>query len=149
MYHLGNFGTPTLSGLQLPKWELTWEWECSFFHTLLHSQPPGSTKCDFWASLLVRTLASPCLGPKPKARVATVCVFVHRLNLVEITCLLLIEHGFNAIPTTICNSHDVPIGLGVISHEALEVWIRNTLIQHHLVQLSSKDTLNVCVFKLF
>jgi hypothetical protein len=45
--------------------------------------------------------------------------------------------------------HDVPIGLGVIGHEALEVWIRNTFLQHHLVQLSSKDTLNICVFKLF
>jgi hypothetical protein len=26
------------SGLQLPKWELIWECECSFFHTLLHSR---------------------------------------------------------------------------------------------------------------
>jgi hypothetical protein len=56
-------------GLQLPKWEFTWEWECSFSHTLLHSQPPGNMKCDSWASLLVRTLASPCFGCEPKARV--------------------------------------------------------------------------------
>jgi len=27
-------------------------------------------KCDFWASLLVCTFASPCLGHEPKARVA-------------------------------------------------------------------------------
>jgi len=27
--------------------------------------------CDSWASLLPRTLASPCLGCEPKARVAT------------------------------------------------------------------------------
>jgi hypothetical protein len=30
-----------------------------------------STKCDSQASLLARTLASPCLGRKPKARVTT------------------------------------------------------------------------------
>jgi hypothetical protein len=57
-------------GLQFPKWEFTWKWECSFSHTFLHSQPLGSMKCDSWASLLAHTLASPCLAHKPKAKVA-------------------------------------------------------------------------------
>jgi hypothetical protein len=29
-------------------------------------------KCDFEASLLARTFASPCLGPKPRARFVTI-----------------------------------------------------------------------------
>jgi Fe-S cluster assembly ATPase SufC len=37
----------------------------------LHFQPPGSMKCYSRASLLVHTLASPCLSREPKARVAT------------------------------------------------------------------------------
>jgi len=51
--------------LQLPKWELSWECEGSFPHTL------RNMKCDSWASLLASTLASPCFGHEPKAKVAT------------------------------------------------------------------------------
>ncbi len=54
-----RFGSP--SRLQLPKWEFTWECEGSFLCTFLHSQ----------ASLLARTLASPCFGREPKAKVTT------------------------------------------------------------------------------
>jgi hypothetical protein len=43
--------------------------ECSFSHTLVHSQPPRSMKCDSRASLLTCTLTSLCLSRKPKARV--------------------------------------------------------------------------------
>ncbi len=45
---------------------------------LPYFQPPGSMKCDFRASLLVRTFISPCFGRKPKARVMTfyVCLIV-------------------------------------------------------------------------
>jgi hypothetical protein len=39
-------------------------------HSLTFSRTPENMKCDFWASLLARTFASPCLGRKPKARVA-------------------------------------------------------------------------------
>jgi hypothetical protein len=61
-------------GLQLPKWELTWECEGSFPHTFF---TPGSMRCDFWASLLAHTLASPCLSRKPNARVMTSTLFNH------------------------------------------------------------------------
>jgi hypothetical protein len=37
-------------------------------HTLC---TPGNMWYDSWASLLARNLANPCLGHKPKARVAT------------------------------------------------------------------------------
>jgi hypothetical protein len=45
---------------------------CRFnYPTLPYSQPPGSMKCDSWASLLACAFASPYLGREPKARVAT------------------------------------------------------------------------------
>jgi hypothetical protein len=46
-------------------------------HSFIVFCNPRSMKCDSWASLLVRILASPYLGHKPKARVAT----VHSLTL--------------------------------------------------------------------
>jgi hypothetical protein len=39
------------------------------FFTLSHTL--GNMKCDFWASLLARTFASPCFGCEPKAKVMT------------------------------------------------------------------------------
>jgi hypothetical protein len=41
-------------------------------------------KCDSQASLLARTLASPCLGCKPKVRVATLAIIV-KIIFVETT----------------------------------------------------------------
>jgi len=40
-------------------------------HFLTLSYIPRNMKCDSWASLLAQTFASPFLGCKPKARVAT------------------------------------------------------------------------------
>jgi hypothetical protein len=40
-------------------------------HALTLSYTPRSMKCDFQASLLGCTFASPCFGHEPKARVAT------------------------------------------------------------------------------
>jgi len=37
----------------------------------------GSMRCDSWASFLAHNLASPCLGPEPKAKVATSLVSAH------------------------------------------------------------------------
>jgi len=36
----------------------------------------GSMKCDFRASLLAYTFASPCLGHEPKVKVATIHVYI-------------------------------------------------------------------------
>jgi hypothetical protein len=49
-------------------------------HSLTLSYTPGFMKCDSWASLLARTLASPCFGCEPKARVITCSLFIHGLN---------------------------------------------------------------------
>jgi len=50
-------------------------------HSLTFSYTPGSMRCDSWASFLARIVASPCLGRKPKARVATNKRWViHNLN---------------------------------------------------------------------
>jgi len=43
-------------------------------HSLTLSYTPGSMKCDSWASILAHTFVSPCLGRKPKARVAIINV---------------------------------------------------------------------------
>ncbi len=63
---LWNLGNPPR--LQLSKWELPWECEDLFPHTLLHSR-----KHEMWlpSFLLVRPLTSPCVDCEPKARVAT------------------------------------------------------------------------------
>jgi hypothetical protein len=55
-------------GLQLPKWEFTWECEGSFPHILLHSW-----KHEMWllSSVLAHTFANPCFGRESKVKVAT------------------------------------------------------------------------------
>jgi hypothetical protein len=45
-------------------------------HSLTHSYIPESMKCDSQASLLAHTLANPCLGHEPKAKVATLDGFL-------------------------------------------------------------------------
>jgi hypothetical protein len=64
------------------------------------------------------------------------CLFDHRLSPMEVTHLLPINHGFIRIPITIHNLNNVPIGMSVVNHETIEVWIGNTLHQHHLIQFS-------------
>jgi hypothetical protein len=61
------------------------------------------------------------------------CVFVHQLTLMKTISLFHVNHWFTWIPTTIDNSHYVPIGLSNVSHEFLELWINNTILHHHLV----------------
>ncbi len=56
-------------------WDSNFQYENSLGSVRVHSLTffctPGSMKCDSQASLLPRTLASPCLGHEPKVRVAT------------------------------------------------------------------------------
>jgi hypothetical protein len=61
----------SLSKVQLPKWESTWECVGSFPRNLLHSR---DCKCDF-RTLSTHTFPSPCLGCEPKAKVATSSYF--------------------------------------------------------------------------
>ncbi len=60
------FGSP--SELQFPKWELTWECEGSFLHTLPHSR---KHEMSLLASFLTHTFTSPCISHEPKAQVVT------------------------------------------------------------------------------
>jgi len=50
--------------------------------SLTLSCTPKSMKCDSQASLLARTLVSPCLGYKPKARVATMIIIKYKENII-------------------------------------------------------------------
>jgi hypothetical protein len=56
-------------GLQLLKWEIIWECEV---HSLTLSYTPMNMKCDSRASFLAHTFASPYLGHKAKAKIATI-----------------------------------------------------------------------------
>jgi hypothetical protein len=63
-------------------------------HSFTLSYTLRSMKCDSRASLLARTLASSCLGHKPKARVATITTSTSRRSLICIsTQCLSIKHG--------------------------------------------------------
>jgi hypothetical protein len=77
---LWKFGSPL--GLQLPKWELTWECGGSFPHIFLHSW-----EHEMWlpSSLLARTFANLYLGRKPKARVATISLPLYVLHMTTMT----------------------------------------------------------------
>jgi len=45
-------------------------------HSLTLSCTPKSMKCDSQASLLAHTFINPCLGCKPKAKVATIVLII-------------------------------------------------------------------------
>jgi hypothetical protein len=47
-------------------------------------------RCDSWASLLARTLASPCLGCNPKARVATIEMVETKLDFNKVDFFFII-----------------------------------------------------------
>ncbi len=61
-------GTPTPKmGVALGVWKFI----PSHFLTVTLSYTLESMRCDSWGFFLVRTLASPCFGREPKARVVT------------------------------------------------------------------------------
>jgi hypothetical protein len=90
-----KFGSPP--GLQLLKWELFWECESLFLHTLLHSWEHEMWPPSF---LLARPLASPCFGHEPKAKVATMGPNVE----VGGTCDLIVGLGHSTYVES-CNDH--------------------------------------------
>jgi hypothetical protein len=79
-------------------------------------------KCDSQASLLARTLASPCLGREPKARVATIQLpsFVSKctFSLIKNDWLVYLKH----LKISFCNSVYSPsiqtsafVGVGLLA----------------------------------
>lgn len=73
-------------------------------------------------------------------------VSIHGLCPMEVTRALPIDHWFTWIPTTIHDSHYILISLNISSQEMLEVWIKITILWHHLLQFTPQYTLNLCVF---
>jgi hypothetical protein len=61
---LWTFRTP--QGLQLPKWESTWERVGSFPHTLAHSH---ECECDSWVVFPAHTFPCLCFSREPKVKV--------------------------------------------------------------------------------
>jgi hypothetical protein len=70
-----SIGSP--SRVQLPKLEFLGSVRV---HSLTLFCTPESMRCDSWASLLARTLATLCFGHNPKAKVATLKVCFLTLN---------------------------------------------------------------------
>ncbi len=74
-----KFGSP--SKLQLTKWELTWEYEGSFLHTILHSHEHEMWLLGF---TLGPHLRSPCFGHEPKVMVATIGAILAQILIFKI-----------------------------------------------------------------
>jgi acyl-CoA synthetase (AMP-forming)/AMP-acid ligase II len=78
----------TLLKIEKSIWDSNSHNESSFGSVRVHSLTLfftlGSTRCDSWASFLVRNLASPYLGCKPKARVTTTYLQVREI-LIRLT----------------------------------------------------------------
>ncbi len=76
-----SIGTPTPKvGAHLGMWG---------YHPLTLSHTLGNMKCDSWASPLVRTFTSPCLGCEPKAKVVTPIIIIH-----PILQIIVIDYTF-------------------------------------------------------
>ena len=56
------------------------------------------------------------------------------------------KHGNLRITATVENSNCIPIGLGAISHETLELWQWYTMSSHDMIEILLED--NLCVLVL-
>jgi hypothetical protein len=65
-------------------------------HSLTFSYIFGNMRCDSWASFLAHTLASPCFGHEPKARVVTSTSFDH------VSTYLYLDHNHVIIYNNCC-----------------------------------------------
>jgi hypothetical protein len=65
-------------GIQLPTWS---SFGSARVHSLTLFGISGSMWCDSWVFLLARNLATPCFGREPKARVVTLHLIDHGLNV--------------------------------------------------------------------
>ncbi len=71
------------------------------------------------------------------------CVYVHRLSLAEVTCLLPINHWFIHILTTIHNLHYVLFSLNIISMKPLKYELRTPFIATALFNFHHKTCLYI------
>ena len=66
----------------------------------------------------------------------------------KLACLLTTKHGNLGITAIVDNSNRIPIGLGAISHETLELWQWYTMLSHNVVEILPKDNMCVLVLRL-
>ena len=70
-------------------------------------------------------------------------VLLKGLAPMKIARLLTTKHKNFGITTTVDNSNRIPVGLGAISHETLEMWQWYTMSIHDVVEILPED--NMCV----
>jgi hypothetical protein len=64
----------------------------------------------------------------------------------EKTSMFIVNQLDNGISNPINNTDNIPICLGIIPHEAFEIWICYTFLQNSGIQLPPKYTLGFNVF---
>ena len=73
-------------------------------------------------------------------------VLLKGLVPMKITRLFMTKHGNLGITATEDDSNCIPVGLGTINHETLELWQWYTIPSHDVVEIFSED--NFCVLVL-
>ena len=73
-------------------------------------------------------------------------VLLKGLAPVKITLSFTTKHGNLGITATIDNSNHIPVGLGAISHETLELWQWYSMSSHDVIEILPED--NLCVLVL-
>jgi hypothetical protein len=62
----------------------------------------------------------------------------HRMDPVKLTGSLPVIHAVFLLPVAIYDPNCIPIGLGVVGHETLEVGMDNTIPLHHALRFFQK-----------
>jgi hypothetical protein len=118
---LWRFKSPL--GLQLPKWEFTWECEGSFPHIFLHSR---EHEMRFLGLILARTLVSLCLSHEPKARITTVTLSHYLFN-----------HYIISNKSYAYKAWRLFYFYGTFHwHPSMASWISNILVTHQILELN-------------
>ena len=73
-------------------------------------------------------------------------VLLKGLASVKITRSFTTKHGNLGITATVDNSNRIPVGLGAINHETLELWQWNSMSSHDVIEILPED--NLCVLVL-
>ena len=73
-------------------------------------------------------------------------VLLKGLAPVKITHSFTTKHGNLGITATVDNSNRIPVGLGAISHETLELWQWYSMSNHDVIEILPED--NLCVLVL-
>jgi hypothetical protein len=72
----------------------------------------------------------------------------HRLGPVKLTGSLPVVHAVVLLPVIIYDPNCIPIGLGAVGHETLEVGIDNAIPLHNNIEILPENDLGLRVFGL-